>query len=342
MIYDTKSNTVHYNVWNQEPFKKLLTLIQTFKVEKVVIQCSEEYTVLGTFYNKDFQTFNDYCSNNGIKVKFYSGAYDVPYINANSKVYPHSMEIIGLHTHLLIKHVHHFLNHKIPMLPVTKYFYSMNNIPHLHRCMFIDYMHKHNLQDFGGFTWNVTQKMEYNNYQLPYTFKYWKERTVRGAEEYSYRDPIVLPSNEYFKSAIEIIGESSSDINFITEKTSRAISYGKPFMIIGRKEMHSKLRELGFKLFENIIDYSFDEIEDLEERVEAICIELKRIISKYTPEEIKQHTVNTCNTNKHHLKVLAMNRSSEYEQVIDDFPDIRYYLENMHRQKLYTSPEFLK
>lgn len=335
MIYDSKSNAVHYNVWNQEYLDQLLLLLKTFEVKYLIIQCSEEYTTPGTFYDPIFKEINDYCNENNIDVTFYTGAYDIPYATVDGKVIPSGFRVISLYRYFFTKYYPIFINQKVPTVEQDKYFYSLSNMPHLHRCMFIDYLHKYKLQDKSGFTWNRLQDEEYSHTDK-YRFKYWEEKKVVD-NKYKNRGAETIPPVDYFKSVFEVVLESSSEINFITEKTCRTITYGRPFILVGRKELHNHLRDLGFMLFDNIIDYSFDEIEDLETRIDAICKELQRITQTYTIEELKELTATATKFNKEHILELSQQASTEYRQVVDKFPDIKYYLYAKEREVAYRN-----
>jgi hypothetical protein len=57
---------------------------------------------------------------------------------------------------------------------------------------------------------------------------------------------------------------------FITEKTFKAFYFELPFLSVGLRNTHQHVSGLGFKLFPEIFDYSFDNIYDDDERMEAI------------------------------------------------------------------------
>jgi hypothetical protein len=69
-------------------------------------------------------------------------------------------------------------------------------------------------------------------------------------------------------SWISVIAETLHDnrIFFPTEKTGKALISGKPFIVLSGKHFLKNLRSIGFKTFSPIIDESYDEIDNLEER----------------------------------------------------------------------------
>jgi len=64
----------------------------------------------------------------------------------------------------------------------------------------------------------------------------------------------------YSELSIEIVCETNTtaDTFFITEKTFRPIAYGKLFLVIGSPEFEQNLKNLGFDIFDDIIDKSYD------------------------------------------------------------------------------------
>jgi GDP-L-fucose synthase len=88
-------------------------------------------------------------------------------------------------------------------------------------------------------------------------------------------------NSHYSKTLFNIITEttienSSFSLN-LTEKSFKAFANCQPFIIIGDCGVHKKMKEFGFELYEDLIDYSFDTIYDNHERLNSALIEIKRI-----------------------------------------------------------------
>lgn len=159
-------------------------------------------------------------------------------------------------------------------------FISLNNRSHIHRCTFIEEMAKQNLLDKGIVTW-IAHLNENSDY--PYQYFDGNKRTLNdGFIEHldSYHLPI-----EYSESLFELITESTPHIQFITEKTIRNLLHKKPFVILGAKGIHKTLVDLGFKLYDEVIDYSFDDIDDLKLRTEMYVNNVHNIL-RYDPQEL--------------------------------------------------------
>lgn len=100
-------------------------------------------------------------------------------------------------------------------------------------------------------------------------------------DHWPYKD--MLPAISYYKKTYfelvtETLGATGSDDSFfLTDKTLKPIIMGHPFILLSTKHMLKNLRQLGFKTFHQHIDESYDESETLEEKVEIISKNLKRL-----------------------------------------------------------------
>jgi hypothetical protein len=85
----------------------------------------------------------------------------------------------------------------------------------------------------------------------------------------------------YSKTNFSIVLESSfnSESLNLTEKSFKSFANCHPFLIIGDVFANTQLKNYGFTLYNDLIDYSFDKISDNEERLNQALIELKRIHS---------------------------------------------------------------
>ena len=80
----------------------------------------------------------------------------------------------------------------------------------------------------------------------------------------------------YFQ--IEIVSETDyCRLGDYTEKTWRCLATGKPFILLCGAGSMAELRRLGFKTYHPLIDESYDEIDNLHERIKAIKKEIDRL-----------------------------------------------------------------
>ena len=85
--------------------------------------------------------------------------------------------------------------------------------------------------------------------------------------------------DEYLESAVNFVCESQTDIaTHVTEKTVKNFFYKKPFLTFGCKNFYKFLTDHGFVLYDELFDYSFDEIEHYGKRLKAYIIECEKIL----------------------------------------------------------------
>jgi len=73
----------------------------------------------------------------------------------------------------------------------------------------------------------------------------------------------------------------------VTEKTYKAISCSRPFIIVGTPGILDAVRQLGYKSFAPYIDETYDTIEDNDLRMRALVNEVARL-SRLTNSELEQ------------------------------------------------------
>lgn len=87
-------------------------------------------------------------------------------------------------------------------------------------------------------------------------------------------------------SWISVVGETidDNDIFFVTEKTAKPLMAGRPFIMLGGVNYLKHLRNLGFKTFTPVIDESYDDVVDYDQRVKMAFQSFKKI-SEQNPKE---------------------------------------------------------
>jgi len=94
-----------------------------------------------------------------------------------------------------------------------------------------------------------------------------------------YSNTTYTSYQHYASTIFNVITETTHDkfsLN-LTEKSFKAFANCHPFIIIGDLRVNKKLEEFGFKLYDDLIDYSFDEVYDDTQRLNRVLIEIKRI-----------------------------------------------------------------
>lgn len=153
-------------------------------------------------------------------------------------------------------------------------FLSLNNHGHYFRCMMIDQYAKHNLfKEQNLITW---QNKRVNP---DYKFKWFNPRPVVldqfYKEDNTFNYVQLIP--QYHDCFMNILAESSLNSVFVTEKTILPLLWLKPFMCWAIHGYHKYLSDIGFWLYDELIDYSFDSIVDNDLRLEAFMLQVKKI-----------------------------------------------------------------
>lgn len=183
-------------------------------------------------------------------------------------------------------------SNKVNLDSTFDYLYiTLNNIAKPHRSMFMDMLEKHNLISKGAIAWRNVNR-SYNNAtdalnNETYPYKYWKPKVLLLDQHdfYNLNNQEILPK-QYNQSFMQVVAETDDQIFFLTEKTSVPLLFQKPFLVLSCPKFHSILNELGFKLYDEIFDYSFDTEESVSDRVEGIIKNLIKIDSMSYDEKI--------------------------------------------------------
>jgi hypothetical protein len=109
-------------------------------------------------------------------------------------------------------------------------------------------------------------------------FEYWKPKRLFLDQEHTYMDPHILPT-QYKDSFFQIVTESFETEILFSEKTTAPLFFAKPFLILGTKDYNRRLTDLGFVLYDELFDYSFDSLDSMADRVEGIMQNTLRIVS---------------------------------------------------------------
>lgn len=166
--------------------------------------------------------------------------------------------------------------YKSPSLDTNNFkypFISLNNRSHLHRCVFIDEMAKHNLIDKGIVTW-----VKHLNENSNYPYQYFDNKQLLLDDEFNKKLDSFLIPKEYNQSLFHVVTEATHKSIFISEKTAIPLFLKKPFFVLAAPKFYAHLLDLGFKLYDEIIDYSFDEIDDLKLRTEKFVSNVPKLL----------------------------------------------------------------
>lgn len=188
-----------------------------------------------------------------------------------------------------------------------KYHYlSMNHRPHLHRCLLIDLLAKHDLMKYGA--------ISLHNAPVPelYQWKYFDYKPLILDQQYSTEKNYNLVPDQYYESFVQLISEASGDTIMMSEKTAIPLLLGKPFLVASQMHFHKFLKGLGFELYDEIFDYSFDDEPNEEKRYEMLLENFKRLCQIPLNEltQLQQRIANKVLFNKKHAKSLVFDTTT--------------------------------
>lgn len=163
---------------------------------------------------------------------------------------------------------------KVPDIDLKYPFISLNNRSHLHRCIFIDEMAKHNLIDKGIVTW-----VKHLNENSDYPYKHFDNKQLLLEDDFKTKLDSFLIPKEYNQSLFHVVTEATHHAAFITEKTAIPLYLKKPFFVLASPGFYKHWTNLGFKLYDEIIDYSFDNIDNLYDRTERFVSNVPKLIN---------------------------------------------------------------
>lgn len=204
------------------------------------------------------------------------------------------------------------------------------------RCVLVDELAKHSLENLGYLTWHRVEVSDNHKEYIPYNFKYFdnKKRTYDNIYNSSIpygNEGFVIQDNFYHKGFVHILPEAiTEDTIFIGIKFAQATLHQKPYLYLGTVGIHNKIKELGFELYDEIFDYNFDNKLSLKDRVIGIVDNIKKInnadyneLNNIIKDKLKynqQHFIKTIKDPKWVPKEFY-----DYEKYIVDGIDKKYY-----------------
>lgn len=167
----------------------------------------------------------------------------------------------------------------------SEHFCCLNNKARIGRCKLIDALAKHNLLSKYT-TWHETDSN--------YDFKYFdnKKRILDVLEGTELSFELFNPPEKAFIDSVWSItceymdSHYPNDIIEITEKIFIPMAHKKPVLVFGPKDYYKELKLLGFKTHDNIIDYSFDSVDDLDERLNLFIKEMVKLKNRDISETL--------------------------------------------------------
>lgn len=89
---------------------------------------------------------------------------------------------------------------------------------------------------------------------------------------------VEIYNQTYYSAVIETV--IHNDFAMFSEKEAKPIMAGRPFVILGAQHQLRAFRSLGFQTFSDVIDESYDGIEDRYERFDALLDSMQKLTEK--------------------------------------------------------------
>ena len=138
-----------------------------------------------------------------------------------------------------------------------------------------------------------------------------------------------LVPDEYLESAVNFVCETQTDLaTHITEKTIKNFFYKKPFLTFASKHYYKFLQESGFELYDELFDYSFDEVDEYGKRLKMYINECEKILQMDLNDLIS--IINGFKDKLEHNYRICEEISYQMfpEEVVDKYDVIQKYLED--------------
>lgn len=130
--------------------------------------------------------------------------------------------------------------------------------------------------------------------------------------------PIELYEDSYFNIVLETnIDVDSSGGQCITEKTFKPILHCQPFICVAEHNHLKHLRDLGYQTFDNIIDESYDSIENSQERFERV-MQLSEELANKSLDELHEMYIKVKDRLLHNRQLLESDLSYRLKKLTTD------------------------
>lgn len=127
----------------------------------------------------------------------------------------------------------------------------------------------------------------------------------------------IIAQQLYNQCYIDIVTETAGlypDLFYISEKLSKTLVVGMPFLVFGCRHFLQHLKKLGFRTYSQWLDESYDDIEDSTVRALAIVDALKQFSS--LPENKKIQFLHESQDISEHNRRLALDYSHWIKPVV--------------------------
>jgi hypothetical protein len=276
---------ITHNQWSgNEKFIEFYHAVLQGNFEKIVIFCQNEWE----WYNHEpehWKLLQEHCRDKDTPIHVVVGASekDFPVHIDNIIVSYWPTAWFGrTFTNAIRKNGNNIFIDPLKQCDYSYHYLNFNHRPKSHRCKVIDQLAKHDILKKGAVSIHDTEIYSgcKHNGWYTYPWKYFKFKPLDIDSEKFIKDShsqMFAVSDIHRQSFCQLVSETTDRAYFISEKTIMPLCAGKPFLVASRQGYHKLLTELGFVLYNEIFDYSFDDVSDEDTRYELLIDNYKRL-----------------------------------------------------------------
>jgi hypothetical protein len=222
----------------------------------------------------------DFCKDQNIKLVIVHGCAKNPYHEDLYRQFGMDQTNVYYYPEHWITLTEDFLVRRIDYLKYQQQEYKhpyicLNNRAHYHRCVLIDELAKNNLIERGVVSWHNFLDENPN-----FEFKHFDKRILRLDDGFHKTlDSFLLP-DQYHNSFIDLIGEATHLVPIMSEKSVIPLLLQKPFLVFSCKDWYKTYTNLGFELYTELFDYSFDSVDDVFVRASMVVQNLVNVMDR--------------------------------------------------------------
>jgi len=131
---------------------------------------------------------------------------------------------------------------------------------------------------------------------------------------------IYLNPDVYIDTYFSVVTETVFDYpySFRTEKIAKPLAIGHPFVVAANVGYYRDLKNQGFRTFSHLIDESFDQIENNQDRIDRLVEIVNDLCQQSLPEFIRS-AQDVCIYNQQHLKEFSKQHRKEFPEKFFNF-----------------------
>lgn len=202
-----------------------------------------------------------------------------------------------------------------------KSFLFLNGVPHPERCLVIDNLARFKLLEQNIYSWS-TAKLERINEQKKYDFKWFdgfsKKLDLEDSFHANYVHETPIKKELLEKTLWSVIVESNGINCFLSDKIMLPLLFKRPFLYLSSPKTLEFLKSLGFDIFDDIINITYDKEYDLVKRTHMFSEQVLKI-SNLDSDVLSDEVTQRCEKNFKNVFYLVktQNLSDDLSRCLD-------------------------